>query len=412
MRRREFVHALAGLTGAAFSGVAGATSNVGTRAKNQRPRIGVVGGGIVGAAIAWRLAEAGADVVQFERTAPAAGATRNSFGWLNAFVADRHYQALRLASIAAYHELDQSLGLRITWGGYLNWARNEAEAGTVSANAAQLAGTAFPTRRLTAAEFTSLNPSIAPGPIAAALYSALDGHIDPVHATLQFLAQAQRHGARMRCPCEVQALDLRSGRLRSVQTSSGPVPLDRLVVAAGVDTPRLLAMAGFDLRLRHAPGFLAHSTPAPLQVRSICDAPGGLEFKQMADGTLVGTDSPEPPDIPVHAAIREGALDFPDDAIRALHGNRALDKIKAFLPGAQAATLDHVTLGFRPMPTDGFPVVGPVPGAPDLYVAVTHSGVTLAPILGLHVRSELLHEREVGALVPYRPARFSQDRAG
>jgi glycine/D-amino acid oxidase-like deaminating enzyme len=53
-----------------------------------------------------------------------------------------------------------------------------------------------------------------------------------------------------------------------------------------------------------------------------------------------------------------------------------------------------------------------VPGAPDLYVAVTHSGVTLAPILGLHVRSELLHEREVGALMPYRPARFSQDRIG
>jgi glycine/D-amino acid oxidase-like deaminating enzyme len=206
----------------------------------------------------------------------------------------------------------------------------------------------------------------------------------------------------------VQGIELRSGRLRSVQTSRGAVPLDRLVVAAGVDTPKLLALAGFELRLRHAPGFLAHSTPAPLQVRSVCDAPGGLEFKQMADGTLVGTDSPEPPDLPVHAAIRQGPLDFPDDAIRALHGHRALDKIGAFLPGARAATLDHVTLGFRPMPTDGFPVVGRVPGAPDLYVAVTHSGVTLAPILGLHVRSELLHEREISALAPYRPGRFAQ----
>jgi glycine/D-amino acid oxidase-like deaminating enzyme len=56
---------------------------------------------------------------------------------------------------------------------------------------------------------------------------------------------------------------------------------------------------------------------------------------------------------------------------------------------------------------DGFPVVGPVPGASDLYVVVTHSGVTLAPILGEHVRSELLHEREVTALAPYRPDRFT-----
>ncbi len=400
MRRRQFVHALAGLAAAGFS--------VATRAKIPRLRIGVVGGGIVGASIAWRLAEAGADVVQFERTAPGAGATRNSFAWLNAFVADRHYQALRLASIAVYRELDELLGLGITWGGYLNWARDEAEAATVSANAAQLAGTAVPTRSLTPAEFANLNPVIAPGPIAAALYSAIDGHLDPVHATLQLLAQARRHGARLQCPCEVQGLDMRSGHLRSVQTSGGVVPLDRLVVAAGVDTPRLLEMAGFKLRLRHAPGFLAHSTPAPLQVRSVCDAPAGLSFKQMADGTLVGTDSPEPPDLPVHASIREGAIDFPDDAIRALHGNRALDKIKAFLPGARAAALDRVTLGFRPMPTDGFPVIGHVPGAPDLYVAVTHSGVTLAPILGMHVRSELLHERELSALAPYRPGRFAQ----
>jgi glycine/D-amino acid oxidase-like deaminating enzyme len=368
----------------------------------------VVGGGIVGASIAWRLAEAGAHVVQFEKTAPAAGATRNSFAWINAYVADRHYQALRLASMAVYRDLDQPLGLGITWGGYLNWARDEAEAGTVSANAAQLAGTPVPTRSLTPAEFASLNPAIAPGPIAAALFSAIDGHVDPVHATLQFLALAQRHGARLQCPCEVQGLELRAGRLRAVHTSCGDVPLDRLVVAAGVDAPGILAMAGFRLGLRHAPGFLTHSTPAPLQVRSVCDAPGGLSFKQMADGTLVGTDSPEPPDLPVHAAIRQGAIDFPDDAIRALHGNRALDKIKAFLPGARAATLERVTLGFRPMPTDGFPVAGHVPGAPDLYVAVTHSGVTLAPILGLHVRSELLHERAVDALAPYRPGRFSQ----
>jgi glycine/D-amino acid oxidase-like deaminating enzyme len=412
MRRRQFVNALAGLAAASFTGVTRAAANVATRATSPRQRIGVVGGGIVGASIAWRLAEAGADVVQFERTAPAAGATRNSFAWLNAFVADRHYQALRLASIAVYRELDQSLGLGITWGGYLNWARDAAEAATVSANAAQLAGTAVPTRSLSTAEFARLNPAIMPGPIAAALYSAIDGHLDPVQATLQFLAQARRHGARLQCPCEVQGLDMRAGRLRAVQTSSGAVPLDRLVVAAGVDVPKVLAMAGFTLCLRHAPGFLAHSSPAPLQVRSVCDAPGGVSFKQMADGTLVGTDSPEAPDLPVHAAIRQGASDFPDDAIRALHGNRALDKIKAFLPDARAATLDHVTLGFRPMPTDGFPVMGHVPGAPDLYVAVTHSGVTLAPILGLHVRSELLHEREVSALAPYRPGRFGQREAG
>ena len=397
MRRRQFLHGIGGL----------ATFGLGSPALARRPRlrVGIVGGGIVGASIAMHLAEGGADVVLFEKTAPASGATRNSFAWLNAFVADRHYRALRLRSLAAYHALDAPLALGIVWGGYLNWAGDPAEVQVVTANAAQLAGTRFPARMLTATGLRELDPAIDPGLVAAAMYSAIDGHLDPVRATGCFLARARAHGARTVYPCAVENLQFHGGRLTAAQTSNGTVPLDRLVVAAGVDAPRLLALAGFELRLRHAPGFLAHSRAlGPLTTR-ICDAPGGLEFKQMADGSLVGTDSPVPPELPVHAAIRESSIDFPDEAVRARHGARVLDKIAAFVPGARSAALDRVTLGFRPMPIDGLPVVGVVPGASDVYVAVTHSGVTLAPILGEYVRAELLHEEPAAALAPYRPGR-------
>ena len=399
MRRRRFLNGIAGL--AACGMVAPAL------ARHRRLRIGIVGGGIVGASIALYLAEDGADVVLFETTAPASGATRNSFAWLNAFVDDQHYRALRLRSLAAYHALDAPLGLGIVWGGYLNWASNSAEADIVRANAAQLAGTPVPARMLTAVEFNELDPAIEPGPIAAALYSAIDGHVDPVRATERFLERARQRGARTIYPCEVQGLRFRNGRLRAALTSDGAVPVDRLVVAAGVDAPRLLAMAGCTLQLRHAPGFLAHSRPlGPLTTR-VCDGPRNLVFKQMTDGRLVGGDAPEPPDLPVHAGIRESAIDFPDEGVRALHGGRVLDKIAAFLPGARPVALDSVTLGFRPMPLDGLPVVGAVPGAADVYVAVTHSGVTLAPLLGEYVRAELLREQSVLALAPYRPGRFA-----
>ncbi|MGH8135619.1 MAG: NAD(P)/FAD-dependent oxidoreductase [Steroidobacteraceae bacterium] len=399
MRRRQFLH---GIVGATACGIA-----LPAFARRTPLKVGIVGGGIVGASIAMHLAEAGADVVLFEKAAPAAGATRNSFAWLNAFVADRHYQALRLRSLAAYHARDVPLGLDIVWGGYVNWARDAAEAEIVRANAAQLDGTRNPARLLSAAGFAALDPALEPGPIAAALFSSIDGHLDPIWATGCFLKSAREHGARTIYPCELQGLRFSQGRLAAAQTSNGEVPLERLVVAAGVDTPQILAMAGFKLRLLHAPGFLMHSTSLPALTRRICDGPGGLEFKQMADGTLVGGDSPEPPDLPVHAAIREHAIDFPDEALRAWHGTRVLDKIKTFLPGARGAALGHVTLGFRPMPTDGLPIVGAVPGATDVYVAVTHSGVTLAPILGEYMRMELLHEQRVDVLAPYRPGRFT-----
>ena len=79
-------------------------------------RVGIAGGGIVGASIAMHLARSGAHVLLFEKIGPAQGATQNSFAWLNAFVEDAHYRALRLESLKAYHELDRTLSLNIVWG--------------------------------------------------------------------------------------------------------------------------------------------------------------------------------------------------------------------------------------------------------------------------------------------------------
>jgi glycine/D-amino acid oxidase-like deaminating enzyme len=399
MKRRDFLTLLAGTTTAAFP--------LAIHARPQTPRVGVVGGGIVGAAIAMYLAEAGARVTVFEKAGPAMGATRNSFAWLNAFVADPHYRALRLASMAAYHNLDRRLGLGVVWGGYLNWASDEIQAAVVRANAADLDGSSFSVQWLGADDIALLSPQLRPGPIAAALYSSIDGHLDPIFVTRRFLDRAVAHGAALRIPAEVQALDFRYGRLTAAVTMQGRVPLDRLVVAAGVDTPSVLALAGFTLQLKHAPGILAHSAPMPALTRIIHEGPSDLSFKQMADGSLVGTDAPAPPDRPEHAGIRAAAGDFPSEALREMHGNRILTRIASVLPAAKGARLERLTLGFRPMPTDDLPVVGPVPGAPDVYVSVTHSGVTLAPILGRYVTQEIFDGDRVDALAPYRPERFS-----
>ena len=399
MRRRSFL----GLALAGSAGTALHRSWAGARPR----RVGIVGAGIVGASIAYHLAEAGAQVVVFEKSAPAAGATRNSFAWVNAFVADTHYRAVRLQSLLAYHDLDRRLGLGIIWGGYLNWASDASQAAIVRANAAQLEGSPYPVVTLSAADLAALSPQLTPGPISAAIYSPIDGHLDPVHVTKRFMAAARARGAQLQCPCEVRALEFHHGRLAGAITSRGNFALDRLIVAAGVDTPRVLALCGFTLRLRHAPGILAHSAAHPELTRIIHDAPGGLSFKQMANGRIVGTDAAEPPDLPVHAGIRAGAMDFPDDAVRAMHGNRILGKIATFLPAARDARLEWLSLGFRPMPTDELPVVGPLPATADVHVAVTHSGVTLAPILGRWISAEVMDATRVEALAPYRPERFA-----
>ena len=399
MHRREFLHGLAGFTAYGVSPA--------VRARSHGLKIGIVGGGIVGAAIALHVARAGANVTLFEKSGPAKGATQNSFGFLNIFDLNKHYQALRLQSVLAYRDMDAPLQLGITWGGYINWANDSVEGESVRALGATLDGTANAVRILNAKDFFAISPAIAPGPIAAAFFSPLAGHVDPVWVTYRFLDAAKSYGAKSIYPCEVYGLDFRHKQLTAITTSEGKFPVDRLIVAAGVDTPHILSMAGFDLQLRHSPGILAHSVPIPELTKIVYDGPGGMEFKQMANGRIVGTDSLEAPDIPAHSEIRQHRMDFPDAALRAAHGARILKRISTVLPGASSAMLDELTLGFRPMPIDGFPVVGPVPSAPDVYVAVTHSGVTLAPILGRHVSQEVLTDSQIESLAPYRPTRFA-----
>ncbi len=58
------------------------------------------------------------------------------------------------------------------------------------------------------------------------------------------------------------------------------------------------------------------------------------------------------------------------------------------------------------MPKDGFPVLGFSESAPDVYVAVMHSGITLAPLVGRLVASEILDGVQVEMLEPYRLSRF------
>jgi glycine/D-amino acid oxidase-like deaminating enzyme len=61
------------------------------------------------------------------------------------------------------------------------------------------------------------------------------------------------------------------------------------------------------------------------------------------------------------------------------------------------------------LPLDEYPVMGALPGAADIHVAVTHSGVTLAPILGRLTAEEVLRGARAALFAPYRPERFAAE---
>ncbi|MCC2978329.1 FAD-binding oxidoreductase [Sphingomonas sp. PL-96] len=383
-----------------------ATMSAGGLAATPRKRVGVVGGGIIGASVAFQLARAGADVFLFEKERPAAGATQASVAWINPVVNDATYMRLRLESMAAWLEDDRVLGLQAVWGGSVSWAYADKEK-ALRAKAEVLQGTDDPPRTLSAGQIRQTCPGVNPGDgVAFAFQSHKDGHVDPVHATERYLAAAAAAGAKILYPCEVTKILLTGSRVTGVRTSKGDFPLDMLVSATGTDTPHIMAMAGKQLQLAHKPGLVIHTDAQPVVTDKVFEASSLIEFKQYADGRFLTSFTGGPPDLPVHAEVLKRQMQHPSEELRQFHGQMLIARTAEYIPAIGNAQPVKILVGFRPYPLDNRPICGPVPGVEGLYTIVTHSGITLAPILGRYAAQEIATGRQAPSLAPYRPSRY------
>jgi glycine/D-amino acid oxidase-like deaminating enzyme len=358
-------------------------------------RIVVAGAGIIGANLAYRLAKRGAAVTVLERSHPASGATANSFAWINSTYSKQpwaYFQLNRLG-IEAWHELESEMPgeLPLRWGGSVEWYGDDRRAAEFREEVRRHQAWGYPTHVIDERRLRELETHIRPGRVAVAAHAELEGSVDPVRATEILLARAARAGAHVVYPAEVTGLDERGGRLRAVRSSAGDVEADVLVVACGTDTPRIAAMAGVRVPLKESPGVLVHTPPMPATLERVVLSPIA-HMKQKPDGRIVtgsgfgGT--------PTTDASREA-------------GEKFLKTASRVLPVFGESTVEKVTLGYRPLPQDEFPVIGFAPKRRDVYITVMHSGVTLSPLVAHLAAAEILDGVDAEPLAPYRPARFN-----
>jgi glycine/D-amino acid oxidase-like deaminating enzyme len=358
-------------------------------------KIVVVGGGIIGASIAFHLARRGAAVTLCEKERPAAGATEKSFAWINATFSKqpRSYFELNRLGMAAWEQLDRELGrpFALQWGGSVEWypAGEEAEALRRDLHRHQEWG--YAARIVEDAELRRLLPGVVPGPVAAASFSDQEGSVDPVRAVDVLIDAARKNRARIVHPCEVTGFERASEQVRAVRTTVGMIEADAVVLACGVGTPRVAALLGFTVPLKDAPGVLAHSAPQPMRLERVALAPGA-HVVQRHDGRVVTGSS-----------FGGSPVTVEDEA----YGRRLLQEAVRFLPAFGGVALDRVTLGWRVMPKDELPIVGFTAACPNVYVAAMHSGITLAPLVGRLVAAEILDGVKIDLLEPYRLSRFA-----
>jgi glycine/D-amino acid oxidase-like deaminating enzyme len=394
MKRRTLLGLLGAMT------LAGGGANAG-----RRPRVVVVGAGIIGASIAWHLARAGAAVTVLDRQGPATHASRGTFAWLNATWAKqpRHYHRLNQRGLVNWKRVQQALDLPIRWNGSLEWFASAEQQATLTGQIAEQTAWGERARMLDASEVATLEPALDFPRDRRAAFSGNDGAVDPVLATTALLADATKHGAQVQYPCEVTDVTVEAGAVSSIHTTLGTLTADRLVLATGAAPHAAQRFADIDIPQRTTAGVIAITTPLPPIVNRIVAAPG-VHMHQRDDGRVVLGEQDGPPD--THAQrLQARPNTFPTSAIAEQHARRILEAATRFVPALAKAEFDQVHIGWRPLPLDGHPVLGVSPTRRNVYVAITHSGVTLAPIIGELVARELLEDVALAELEPYRPTR-------
>ncbi len=375
------------------------------RASAAGMRVVVAGAGIVGASIAWHLARAGARVTVIDKTGPASHASRGTFAWINATWAKqpRHYHRLSQDGVSQWADLADELDIPIRMNGSLEWFPGADRQARLAEQIAEQAEWGEAARMVPREDFAELEPNVAFGDTETVALSANDGAVDPVLATRRLLEAAGEYGASLSYPCELEDVSFGPRGLDAVVTSCGRIEADRLVLATGAaaDAPR--RFAGVDIPQRTTPGIIAITEPLAPLLEHIVVAPG-IHMHQRKDGRIVLGEQEGAPD--THDDRLGGRPnDFPLPTLAEQHGERMLSIARRFLPAIDGARIDDIYIGWRPLPLDGHPVLGVSPQRPDVYLAIMHSGVSLAPVAGQFAASEITSGEALPRLDAYRPGR-------
>jgi glycine oxidase len=370
----------------------------------MKAEVVVIGAGVQGCAVAWRLAQAGRDVLVLERAIPGAEASSAAGGILSPGVEALEpgpFYALGRASLARYPafvaELEQVTGVALGYrgGGTLEVALDDQHARLLAGRAAKIHSAGLPVTVLDDAEVRRLEPGLSPE-ARGALWFEDEASLDPRQLGRALAIAAARAGARF-LTGQVRAIRAAFGRVDGVEHESGPIDAPAVVLAAGSWS---MQVAGHGLppgAVRPVRGQMAVlDTRPPLLSRVVFSGHGYLVPRP--DGRVLCGSTME--EVGFEKAVTAGGL------------RHLLEVGLAIAPALERAPLVETWSNFRPASPDGEPILGPGPVAGLLYATGhTRNGILLCPVTADAIAACVLATPPPVDLAPFSPARLGAGRA-
>ncbi len=368
----------------------------------ESQRIAIVGGGIVGASVGYHLSKLGADVTVFEKGSPGGGATGHSYAWINSF--DKHpryYHEINHNSMNLWSRFADSIGkdIGLHWGGNVSFASDLRDGKRLIEITKRLQSWGYPARLISSEELGALEPKLETGPVSAALYTWMDGHVIPVKVVFACLDAIISTGGTVNLGTYVKSITV-STEGSIVTTDSGDSLFDTVVVAAGTDCTEIVKTAGCHIPQLRSPGVVARTKPMPPIIQSLAS----IHLPPLSDSTL---QTHVRQDLDGIVTIGAGSQEDEEEDDSQRHAEDMLKRAAFYFDELSGAEISPVPVGFRPMPIDGLPVIGYADTESHIYVTLMHSGVTLAPLVGRLAAAEIMFGTNIDTLNPFRPSRFS-----
>ena len=390
--------------------------------KNKNADAVVIGGGLIGAAVAYYLSKENVSVTVLERSGVASGTSGACSGkiWFSTKKPGLHLE-LALVSSELHRQIVNELEYAIEQydEGEMLLVETETELRFMQGFVKEQKEAGIEIRFLTKREIKEMQPFLATDRLAAVTYSPMGKTINPMSLNFGLLKQAEKKGAIILRDTVVENIRMVSSRVEAVLTNCGEIETNYVVNAAGVYAPEIGKMVGLKVPVTPIRGqIMVTEAVAPI-IRVPTLEARYLAFKRnpnlspKSEKVDVTCGLSQNPKGNVYIAVTKEFVGLNNETTplgMSMIARRALD----FFPGLSPAKVIRSYAGLRPYTPDGLPIMGTVPGTEGFIMAAGHGGdgVTLAPVTGKLI-SELIIQGEPSICIDELSlARFNKGSSG